>query len=122
MIEWDGKDRRKASDFWKLFARLLAIGGWVCFVLALFISYYAAPEQNYGYLRYKHIETREWWLTPLTGYLYMILWFSALSSYLSITIDKFRKRRATDNKHYNVILLLVISIAWSAYIIFHIIR
>ncbi len=122
MEQWNGDERRKNRDIWKVIAQILALGGWLFFIVALLVSYYAAPEQSYGYMRYKAIDTRDSWLIPMTGYLYLILWFSALSSYLSLTIDKFRKRRVTDNTRFNAVLLLVISIAWSAYIIFHILK
>ncbi|WP_440876680.1 hypothetical protein [Thalassotalea sp. PLHSN55] len=120
MEKWTGKERRKSADNWQIIARILSIGGWLTFIIALIVSYYAAPEKSYGLLRYHHIEVRSAWLTPLTGYLFMLLLFSGLSSYASILINKYRQRRSTDNTHFNVVLLLLISIAWAVYISFHI--
>lgn len=119
---WDGIDRRLGQDNWRTVARILTILGWVLFIVALLVSYYAAPEKSYGYLRYREIEVRESWLTPMTGYLYIILWLSALFSYITILIDNFRARRAEDSKRFNTILLMIISLAWSVYIIFHLFK
>lgn len=119
MNDWSGKDRRKTQDSWRLIARVLAIFGWVLFIVALIVSHYAAPDQDYGYMRYRNIDVRDSWLTPMTGYLYVILWLSSLFSFITILIDKFRGRRATDNIRFNAVLLLTITIAWSAYIVFH---
>ena len=111
------KNRRTHRDVWVYITRTLAILGWLAFTLALLVSSYAAPETNYGLDRYHHEDIRSFWLTPLTGYLYIILWTSALSSYLCLLIDHFRNRRKSDNKHFNLILLMLISIAWLSYIL-----
>ena len=114
------EERRKLTDHWIIFARILALGGWGLFILALVMSYYASPEFEYGLVKYYGIEVRKFWLTPLTGYLYIVLWVSALSSYLCLIIDKYRSRRAADSSHFNAILLFIISIVWVVYIIIHI--
>lgn len=110
------KDRRKSKDIWTYGARILAILGWTFFIIAMVVSYYAAPEKNYGLLRYHNIEVRQAWVTPLTDYLYIVLWLSALSSYFCLLLDKYRSRRKNDSKHFNALLLLCVSVAWAAYI------
>ena len=111
------KERRNAADLWTYLLRVLAIVGWGLFVFALIVSYYAAPESDYGLLRYHDIEIRTFWLAPLTGYLYIVLWLSALSSYFCLILDKYRSRRKNDSKHFNILLLLVITIAWVSFIL-----
>jgi len=111
------KERRNAADLWTYLLRVLAIVGWGLFVFALIVSYYAAPESDYGLLRYHDIEIRKFWLAPLTGYLYIVLWLSALSSYFCLILDKYRSRRKNDSKHFNILLLLVITIAWVSFIL-----
>ncbi|AWB57766.1 MULTISPECIES: hypothetical protein [unclassified Colwellia] len=111
------KERRSAADLWTYLLRILAILGWGLFVFALIVSYYAAPESDYGLLRYHDIEIRKFWLTPLTGYLYIVLWLSALSSYFCLILDKYRSRRKSDSKHFNILLLLAITIAWVSFIL-----
>ena len=106
------KERRSAVDIWTYIVRVLTIIGWGLFVFALIVSYYAAPDSDYGLLRYHNIEIRKFWLTPLTGYLYIVLWLSALCSYFCLILDKYRSRRESDGKHFNILLLLVITIAW----------
>ena len=110
------RNRLKEPDKWVYIARVLAIGGWIFFIFALVLSYYAAPDKDYGMLRYHNIEIRRNWLQPLTDYLYMVLWLSALSSLFYLFIQKYRRRRKTDNRHFNLWLLLVITIAWVVYI------
>jgi len=114
-------ERRKSEDLWLKLIRIFTIFAWVVFTVALVVSYYAAPETNYGVLRYHNISIRKFWLTPLTGYLYILLWLSAFFSYVSLIVHKFRSRRKSDNKQFNVILLFSISIAWVVYIVINLI-
>jgi uncharacterized membrane protein len=96
---------------------MLAILSWLVFLIALIISYYAAPEKDYGVLRYYDVTIRQFWLTPLTGYLYILLWLSAFLSYLTLIIKKYRSRRQHDNKYFSLKFLLAINILWLAYIL-----
>jgi len=111
------KNRRKSPDKWILVVQSLTLVSWVLFIVALVMSYYAAPEKDYGLLRYHGIEVRTFWLVPLTGYLYATLWLSAFFSYFSLIIHKFRSRRGLDVTKFNLLLLLVVSIAWAVYIL-----
>jgi preprotein translocase subunit SecE len=111
------RNRRKSHDIWYYISQTLAIGGWLLFIIALGVSYYAAPEADYGMYRYYGIEIRRFWLTPLTGYLYIVLWVSALSSYFCIIIDHFRKRNGAEKSHFSLILLMLVSMSWIIYIL-----
>lgn len=113
------RKNRKDNDLWTYTKNLLAALSWLVFLIALVMSYYAAPDTNYGVLRYYDIEIRQFWLAPLTGYLYILLWLSALGSYLALLIDKYRSRRRVDNPHYNLMLLLIINITWLIIILYH---
>ncbi|MDX2369567.1 MAG: hypothetical protein QNK36_14395 [Colwellia sp.] len=117
--EIDIKERRKSNDFWFYFARVLAIVSWLMFIFALVMSFYAAPEKSYGVVRYHDIEIRQFWLTPLTGYLYLVIWFSAAGSYASMLVEKYRSRRQNDNTHYNLYFLLIINLIWLSVILNH---
>jgi len=114
------QNRRKPADLWVYVVRFMSIISWLLFLVALLLSYYAAPETSYGVERYYHIEVRESWITPLAGYLYLVLWFCAFISYLSLIIDKYRTRRSSDNKHFNLVLLLTVTMVWIIYILLHI--
>jgi len=114
------KERRKSIDFWFYLARTLAIFSWLAFLTAINISYFVAPETDYGVLRYHNIEVRQFWLTPLTGYLYLVIWFSAAGSYASMLIDKYRSRRHSDNTHYNLYFLLGFNLMWLSVILHHV--
>lgn len=116
----ENQERRNHKDIWTYAIRALAILGWILFIFALMVSYYAAPDKDYGLLRYHNIEIRKFWLTPLTGYLYIVLWLSALCSYFCLILEKYRSRRKNDSKHFNMILLLCVTIAWVVYILIHV--
>lgn len=114
--------RSKSHDFWYYFARVLRIGSWLAFIAAINISYFVAPETDYGVLRYHNIEVRQFWLTPLTGYLYLVIWFSASGSYFSMLIDKYRSRRRLDNTHFSIYFLLCFNLIWLSVILHHVLR
>ena len=113
------KERRKSHDFWFYLARTLAITSWLMFIFALAMSFYAAPEKSYGVVRYHDIEIRQFWLTPLTGYLYLVIWFSAAGSYASMLVERYRGRRQNDNTHYNLYFLLIVNLIWLSVILNH---
>lgn len=116
--EW--VERRKTVDGWYYTKNTLAVVSWLIFLFALVMSYYAAPETNYGVVRYYELEIRQFWLTPLTGYLYILLWLSALGSYLSMIIGKYRSRRKVDNAEYNLVFLLSVNLIWLLYLLYQI--
>jgi len=111
------KERRKSLDFWFYLAQILALLSWVLFIFALVMSFYAAPEKSYGVLRYHDIEIRQFWLTPLTGYLYLVIWFSAAGSYASMLVEKYRSRRQNDYTHYHLYFVLSINVIWLSVIL-----
>lgn len=114
------KERRKSADFWFYLKRTLSVGSWLAFLVAINLSYFVAPETDYGLLRYHEIEIRQFWLTPLTGYLYLVIWFSAAGSYTATLIEKYRSRRNSDNPYYNLYFLLVINLIWLTVILQHV--
>ncbi|MEW6993791.1 hypothetical protein AADZ84_05930 [Colwelliaceae bacterium MEBiC 14330] len=114
------KERRKSKDLWIIVKIVVNFGSWLAFLVALVMSYYIAPETDYGVLRYYNIEIRQFWLTPLTGYLYILLWLSALGSYVALLIVKYRSRRTTDYTHYNLYILLGVNLIWLTYILFQV--
>lgn len=111
------QERRQSTDFWSYSKTTLIVTSWLVFIVALIMSYYAAPDKDYGVLRYYDIEIRQFWLTPLTGYLYILLWLSALGSYLAMMIDKYRSRRSSDNPQYHLIFLVGINLSWLIFIL-----
>ena len=111
-------ERRKSADKWVYIARGLAISSWLCFIVAIVVSYYAAPENNYGLLRFKNIDIRDTWAFPFTHYLYGILWLSAGLSVLCLLLNNIRARRKQDSHHFNLVLLLLTIAAWFVYIFF----
>ena len=120
-MTYQGNDRRQGADFWLILSRVLAIVGWLFFIVALVVSFYAAPEIEYGVIKYHGVEVRKVWQPRLTNYLFLILWFNALASFSAIVINRFRTRRVTDiNPIFNLVLLLLTSIAWAVYIYFDI--
>mgnify|MGYP003384297935 CR=1 FL=1 len=113
------KERRKSADFWFYLEKILSTISWVLFLFALIMSFYAAPEKNYGAMSYYEIEIRLFWLTPLTGYLYLVIWSSTVGSYASQLINKYRNRRYGDNLPYHLYFLLLINLIWLSVILLH---
>jgi hypothetical protein len=110
-------ERRISHDFWFYLSQALTLLSWVLFIFALVMSFYAAPEKSYGVVRYYDIEIRQFWLTPLTGYLYLVIWFSAAGSYASMLVEKYRSRRHNDNTNYNLYFLLIMNLIWLSVIL-----
>ena len=119
MDKWQGNERRKGQSFWVVAFQWFSLIGWLLFTAALVISFYAAPEEEYGITRYKGIYIRDYWVSPLTDYLYWLLWATAAFSILTIVLSRVKSRRTTDNKYYNMVLLLIICLAWIFYIAKH---
>ena len=115
-------NRRTSNDFWFCLARVLTFFSWLAFFIAVIIAYFVAPETDYGVLRYHGIEVRRFWLTPLTGYLYLVIWFSAAGIYTAMLIDKYRSRRKSDDSHYNAYFLLGINMFWLSVILNHVLK
>lgn len=115
-MSWQGEDRRKQPDIWVKIARALSVIAWVLFIVAMIVSHFAAPETDFGIVRYHDMESRKFWIKPLTNYLYATLWTAALISYICMVVNRYRARRATDNRNFYVKLLLVIIVAWVTYL------
>ena len=111
------QERRQSTDFWSYAKAALIIISWLLFLIALTMSYYAAPDKDYGVLRYYDVEIRQFWLTPLTGYLYILLWISALGSYIAMMVEKYRSRRSSDNPQFNLVFLIIVNLTWLIFIL-----
>lgn len=118
MVE-EVRNRRKFPDRWVYVVQILTVLSWLLFIAALVISFYAAPDDDYGLWLYKDVDTRDYWLKPLTTYLYVVLWLSALLSFLCLLLTRFRARRKSDNKPFSLILLIITIAAWITYIATH---
>lgn len=112
--------RRQRNDFWVEAKQVLIGISWVIFLIALVMSYFAAPDDDYGILRYYDVEIRKFWLAPLTGILYIMLWVSALTSYLALMVVRYRSRRQVDNNEYNMWFLIIVNLVWLIYILIEI--
>lgn len=110
------QERRVEPDPWFYVSKISAVVSWLLFIIAMIISHFAAPDDDFGYLRYQQIEIRTDWLFPLTHYLVFTLCFSAFCSLVYLVLIQFRARRSNDHKHFNVLLLLMITLAWGLYI------
>jgi hypothetical protein len=116
------KERRKSTDLWVYITRGLTFASWLAFCSAIIISYFVAPETNYGVLRYHNIEVRQFWLMPLTGYLYLVIWSSAAGIYTATLINKYRSRRHSDNTNYSAYFLLGFNLLWLSIILHNVLK
>lgn len=111
-------ERRKQEDPWIKVLRTLTVLGWLLFVVAVVMSYYAAPERVMGIVKYKVQDPRSHWLFPLTDYLFYLLAFNAVMSIVTIAINRFRSRRVSDGAGFNSFLLLVVCSMWLLYLLY----
>lgn len=105
------KNRRKGPDWIVLTFHWLSVVGWIILIVALGLSHLAKPEMRTGLTSYWNIELRDYWEPTLTGQLIYLLWWCCLISLISIVLNQFRLRRATDRQQYNSVALLLIALA-----------
>lgn len=98
---------RRSNDKWTYILKGLAIIGWGCFFLASIVAYQNAQtgeiQSSIGLL--------------LSDNVYILLWVSAFSSYLTLILAKYRARRKSDSKNFNMMMLLLVTFAWSSYLL-----
>jgi len=105
---WDGIERRRGADLWtKLINGLNAIC-WLGFVVALAIFHYARPEMNNIILQYHGIQVREYWVASLRYWMLLSLYVSVGLSLATLIINRYRMKRRSDRKRYNIIVLIVV--------------
>ncbi|CAM3826066.1 hypothetical protein [Rheinheimera salexigens] len=109
-------DRRSGPDLVCRLFTLLAIAGWLLFVVCLVITHYASPEMDSGLVRYWHIDIRTYWRPTLTAWLEWLLWGCVLLSGISFVLHWFRLKRRSDHLHLNIVLLFVTSVGFLLYI------
>lgn len=105
------KNRRQGPDWIVITFHWLSVVGWVILIVALGLSHLAKPEMRTGLTTYWNIEVRDYWEPNLTGQLIYLLWWCCLISLISIVLNQFRLRRATDRQQYNSVALLLIALA-----------
>ncbi len=109
------KNRRKGPDWLVSMLLWLSLAAWTVFIIAMGLSHLAKPEMNTGLVRYWGISIREYWDPILLPQLIYLLWCCCAISLLTIIMNQFRFRRKTDSLRYNVIVLLLISLAALSY-------
>lgn len=102
-------NRRSGPDWLQKSMLFLGIFCWLLFLLALLLFHYARPEVDFGYLRYLHLDVRSHWREELKELLVYVLSACSALSLATIVLNHFRSRRKTDQRWYNIIVLLLIS-------------
>lgn len=110
-------DRRQGPDLVRQLFAWLAVLAWVLFILALLLVHYARPEMDTGLVRYWDIEIRGDWHPALTNWLQAMLYGTALLSAISLVLNRLRLRRKDDRLHFNLVILLLASIALGLYLL-----
>ena len=109
------KERRKGPD---LIVRLVywsSLIGWILFIIALMVSHEAKPEMNTGLVRYWQIPIRSEWNEALMPAMLGLLWWSCITSLISIGLNRLRLRRRHDQVRSNAIILLVVALGALSY-------
>ncbi|MCH8538014.1 MAG: hypothetical protein LAT66_09620 [Alkalimonas sp.] len=109
-------DRRQGPDFIRRLFSWLAILAWLVFIVAIVLVHYARPELDTGLVRYWELDIRQDWHPTLTTWLHYVLWVTAALSGISLVLNRLRARRKGDRLHYNLLLLLLTSIALVLYL------
>lgn len=110
------KNRRRGPDWLLQSLNWLSVAGWVVFVIAMGFSHLAKPEVQFGFLQYLDIQVRDYWDPALTARLIYLLWWCCGISLLTLLLNKFRLKRADDHLRYNIVVLLLMSVALLLYL------
>ncbi len=105
------KNRRKGPDLLVQSLQWLSLAGWVVLVVALGLTHIAKPEMNSGLVQYWGVSIRDYWDPELLPSLIYLMWWCCGISLISLVLNKFRLRRATDRVRYNFVVLLLVSLA-----------
>lgn len=109
---WDGVERRRQGADWQVqLLRLLALASWLLYIVALLLFHYARPEMDSGIARYYGVEIRHHWDPFYSNSLLYVVWCSCLFSLLSLFLGVKRSRRSSDNRRYNLTLLVLVTLA-----------
>ncbi|MGI2259671.1 hypothetical protein [Shewanella sp. GXUN23E] len=103
--------RHPGFDPLSRFIRITNLLCWAIFFAALMLYHYGRPQIDYGVLRYLHIDVREDWLSGTKPLLYVILMVCTMMSLATFSLLRQRSRRANDNRGYNLLGLVLFSIA-----------
>lgn len=110
-------DRRQGPDLVRRLFGGLAILAWLVFIAAIVVVHYARPELDTGLIRYWELDIRQEWHPKLTAWLHYLLWGTALLSAISLVLNRLRARRKEDRLQFNLVLLLLTSIALVLYLV-----
>lgn len=109
-------DRRQGPDLIRQLFSWMAILAWLVFIVAIVLIHYARPELDTGLVRYWQLDIRQDWHPQLTLWLHYLLWVTAGLSGVSLVFNRLRARRKEDRLHFNLVLLLLTSIALVLYL------
>jgi len=111
-------NRRTGPDLLQKSMFILGIICWVLFIVALMLFHYARPEIEYGYLNYLNLDVRDYWHDDYKTWFTYVLWACSFLSLVTIFLNHVRSRRKNDHRWYNLILLLLVSVAASLSLLF----
>lgn len=109
-------DRRRGPDLVRRLFGWLAVLAWLVFIAAIIVVHYARPELETGLIRYWELDIRQDWHPTLTAWLHYLLWGTAFLSGISLLLNRLRARRKEDRLHFNLVLLLLTSVALVLYL------
>ena len=107
---WNGKERRKGTDWVDISINCLNIAAWIIFLIALIIFHYARPEFEYVYYKFfsESVSVRTHWLVELKSWLLLTLYFCVASSIATLVPNRFRIKRKTDRERYGMYMLVAV--------------
>ncbi len=110
----DNRRRRKADPL-TIILEICAIAGWVGIFGVQIVAWLAAPEMDTSITRFHDLDLRHHWQSRWANYLPILLGLCATLSIIALMVRPMRSRRKTDSKHWNVLVLLILTLIGIAF-------
>ena len=107
--------RKQKADALTVVLEASAILGWIAILGVQIIGWLAAPEMSNSITRYHNIELRQQWHATWTEYLPILLGICAVLSAIALVVRPLRSRRRSDARHWNVFVLVSLTLIGIAF-------
>lgn len=102
--------RNRKPDKLTMVLRIAAILGWVAIFTLPIIGWQAAPETDFGIVRFHGLEVRDHWEPYWVQFMPFVLAACTLLSLLALGVSPLRSRRKSDPKRAHLLILLALTV------------
>lgn len=103
--------RQRKPDLLLRILRITASLGWLAILMLQIVMWQAAPEIEFGLLKYHGIEVRTYWEPSWVKYMPFLLAACTLLSLTALGVTPLRSRRKNDPKRVHLLILLGLTVA-----------